>query len=255
MRTPFICGNWKMHLSPEPAAALARELAAKLGDCEGVEVGIAPPFVSLPSVAEAIARSPIRLFGQNCHWDKQGAFTGEVSAPMLRDVGCDGVIVGHSERRHFFGETDATVHARAKAALAAGLQTIICVGETLAQRESNQTLEVVGHQLRAAVSGFSPEQVAACVIAYEPVWAIGTGKIATPAQAQEVHAAIRGWLGDLAGASTASRVRIQYGGSVKGDNALEILQQPDIDGALVGGASLKGDDFVRIVAAAGQKAG
>jgi triosephosphate isomerase len=245
MRKPFICGNWKMNLPPKAAAAFARELAGKIGKVK-VQVAVAPTFVALQGVKSALAGSSIELYAQNCHWSEQGAFTGEVAPGMLEQVGCHGVIIGHSERRQFFGETDATVHDRTKAALSAGLSPIVCVGETLAEREASRTLEVVGRQIKA-LAGLD---LAKCVIAYEPVWAIGTGKVATSAQAQEVHAAIRGWLGDLAGKPAADTIRIQYGGSVKGDNAAELLAQPDIDGALVGGASLKADEFAKIVAAA-----
>jgi triosephosphate isomerase len=255
VRKPFICGNWKMHMLPDPAAAFVRALAAKIGRHEGVDVAVAPAFVALPAVHEALEGSSIGLFAQNCHWAEQGAFTGEVSAPMLKAVGCAGAIVGHSERRQHFGETDATVHARAKAVLAAGLQPIVCVGETLAEREQGQTLEVVGRQIRAVFGSFTSPQVARCVVAYEPVWAIGTGKVATAAQAQEVHAAIRGWLAEIAGAETAGTIRIQYGGSARPENAAEILRQPDVDGALVGGASLKVDEFAAIVALAGAAKG
>ena len=250
MRKVFICGNWKMHRTAGEAVSLARELRSKLNELSGVEVGIAPPFTALSAVRQALVGSHLRLAGQNCHWEKQGAFTGEVSAAMLADVGCDSVIVGHSERRQYFGETDETVNRRTKAALEARLTPIVCVGETLSEREGNRTLEVVERQVRAALAGFGGEDVEKLVLAYEPVWAIGTGKVATPAQAQEVHAAIRALVADLAGKASADKVRIQYGGSVKADNAAELLALPDVDGALVGGASLKADDFARIVSAA-----
>lgn len=250
MRKAFICGNWKMHKTTAEAVTLVRELRGKLNELSGVEVGIAPPFTALSAVKQALVGSHVRLTGQNCHWETQGAFTGEIGASMLADVGCDSVIVGHSERRQLFGETDESVNRRAKAALAAQLTPIVCVGETLSERESGRMLEVVQRQVRAALSGFSPAEVETVVLAYEPVWAIGTGKVATPAQAQEVHAAIRLLVTELAGKSAADRVRIQYGGSVKPDNAAELLSLPDVDGALVGGASLKADDFARIVAAA-----
>ncbi|GMU07937.1 MULTISPECIES: triose-phosphate isomerase [Corallococcus] len=251
-RRKIVAGNWKMNKTVPEALALVRELrgaVAALGD--KVEVAIAPPFVALQPLHIALEGAPLQLAAQNCHWESSGAFTGEVSAPMLAELGCAYVIVGHSERRQFFGETDATVNKRAKAVKAAGMTPIVCVGETLAERESNQTLTVVERQVRGALEGFSGADVATFVLAYEPVWAIGTGRTATTAQAQEVHAAIRGLLTRMYDEGTAERVRIQYGGSVKPDNAAELLGQPDVDGALVGGASLKAADFVAIVKAAG----
>ncbi|RKH73230.1 triose-phosphate isomerase [Corallococcus aberystwythensis] len=251
-RRKIVAGNWKMNKTVPEALALVRELrgaVAALGD--SVEVAIAPPFVALQPLHIALEGAPLQLAAQNCHWESSGAFTGEVSAPMLAELGCAYVIVGHSERRQFFGETDATVNKRAKAVKAAGMTPIVCVGETLAERESNQTLTVVERQVRGALEGFSGADVATFVMAYEPVWAIGTGRTATTAQAQEVHAAIRGLLTRMYDEGTSGRVRIQYGGSVKPDNAAELLGQPDVDGALVGGASLKAADFVAIVKAAG----
>jgi triosephosphate isomerase len=238
MRQQFICGNWKMHGTSAETTALIQALRAKLDEVTGVEVGIAPSFPMLAVARQSLAGSRIQLTGQNCHWEANGAFTGEVSASQLRDVGCGWVIVGHSERRQYFGETDITVNKRARAALTQGLLAIVCVGETLAEREAGQTLAVVERQMRVGLQGFSPAELLRLVIAYEPVWAIGTGKVATPAQAQEVHAAIRAWLVALGGRETADALRILYGGSVKGDNAVELL---------VGGASLKADDFARIV--------
>jgi triosephosphate isomerase len=237
-----------MHKTTAEAVALVRELRQRLNT--QVQVGIAPPFTALAPVKAALQGSPIQLFAQNCHAEKQGAFTGEVSAPMLAEVGCDGVILGHSERRQLFGETDDGVNKKLKAALEAQLHPIVCVGETLAERDANRTWEVVSRQLRGALAGISPEQIGRLTLAYEPVWAIGTGKVATTAQAQEVHGQIRGLLRELASAQAAESARIQYGGSVKPDNAAELLAQPDIDGALVGGASLKADDFARIIAGA-----
>ncbi|NRD62032.1 triose-phosphate isomerase [Corallococcus exiguus] len=251
-RRKIVAGNWKMNKTVPEALALVRELrgaVAAMGD--KVEVAIAPPFVALQPLHVALEGAPLQLAAQNCHWESSGAFTGEISAPMLAELGCAYVIVGHSERRQFFGETDATVNQRAKAVKAAGMTPIVCVGETLAERESNQTLTVVERQVRGALEGFSGADVATFVMAYEPVWAIGTGRTATTAQAQEVHAAIRGLLTRMYDEGTAERVRIQYGGSVKPDNAAELLGQPDVDGALVGGASLKAADFVAIVKAAG----
>ena len=246
-RKKFVCGNWKMHKTVAEAAALVRELRAGLGESAGaVQVAVAPPFTALSAVGEALRGSPIELSAQDVHWEPQGAFTGEVSAPMLAEVGCRHGIVGHSERRQLFGETDETVRRKTGALLAAGLRPIVCVGETLAEREAGKTLAVVDRQVRAGLAGLPAASLAAITVAYEPVWAIGTGRTATSAQAQEVHAAIRGILRELAG-SVADGIRIQYGGSVKPENARELMNQPDVDGALVGGASLKAADFVAIV--------
>ncbi|XXF75693.1 triose-phosphate isomerase [Myxococcaceae bacterium GXIMD 01537] len=250
-RRKVVAGNWKMNKTVPEALALVRELRGLVSSVDGVEVVVAPPFVALAAVAKELEGSNIRLAAQNCHWEASGAFTGEVSAPMLKDVGCTYVIVGHSERRQFFGETDETVNKRARAVLKAGLTPILCVGETLAEREANRTLEVVERQVAGALAGFSAAEVAGFVLAYEPVWAIGTGRTATSDQAQEVHAAIRQQLGRLYDGRTAGRVRIQYGGSVKPDNAAELMGKPDVDGALVGGASLKAADFAAIVRGAG----
>ena len=250
-RRKVVAGNWKMNKTVPEALALVRELrglVAPLGDT--VEVVVAPTFLALQPLHVALEGAPLQLAAQNCHWESAGAFTGEVSAPMLAELGCAYVIVGHSERRQLFGETDDMVNKRARAVRAAGMMPILCVGETLAEREANQTLEVVERQVRGALAGFEAKDVATFVLAYEPVWAIGTGRNATSAQAQEVHAAIRALLGRLYDGETAGRVRIQYGGSVKPDNAAELLGQPDVDGALVGGASLKAADFAAIVKAA-----
>src|ERR1700682_212689 len=247
-RRKFICGNWKMHKTSAEAVALARDLRRRLNT--QVQIAVAPPFTALSKVKEALVGSPIQLFAQNCHYEKQGAFTGEVSAPMLAEVGCEGVILGHSERRQYFGETDEGMNKKIKAALEAGLHPIVCVGETLQEREANRTWEVVSRQVRGALAGLASEQIGKLTLAYEPVWAIGTGKTATTGQAQEVHGQIRGLLREIAGAQPAEAVRIQYGGSVKPENAAELLSQQDIDGALVGGASLKVEDFARIVAGA-----
>lgn len=249
MRTPIIAGNWKMHLTRPEAAALVGQLRAAC-ETEAVEVVVCPAFPALSAVAEALKGSRIGLGAQNVHWEAQGAFTGEVSAAMLRDVGCRYAIIGHSERRQWFGETDAGVARRTAAALAAGLTPIVCIGETLAQRDANETLGVLDRQLAGGLSGLDGEARARMVLAYEPVWAIGTGRTATPAQAQEAHAHIRGWLRAQCGAAVAETVRIQYGGSVNAGNAAQLLQQPDVDGALVGGASLKVEAFAVIVKAA-----
>jgi triosephosphate isomerase len=246
-RRRFVCGNWKMHKTAAEAVALVRELAAGLGaDTAAVQVAVAPPFTALSRVAEASGGTPVELAAQDVHWEAQGAFTGEVSAAMLADAGCRHGIVGHSERRQYFCETDEWVRRKAAALLGAGVLPIVCVGETLAEREANRTLEVVDRQVRGALAGLSADQLGRITLAYEPVWAIGTGKTATTAQAQEVHAAIRKILRELGG-SVADAIRIQYGGSVKPENARELMSQPDVDGALVGGASLKAKDFLAIV--------
>ena len=245
-RQKFVCGNWKLHGTVAEATALVRELADGLGGDTRVQVAVAPVFTSLAAVKAALAGSPIQLAAQDVHWESQGAFTGEVSAPLLADVGVQQVIIGHSERRQFFGETDETVRKKVVAVLAAGLSPIVCVGELLAEREVGQTLAVVGRQVRGGLAGLPPGTLGAITLAYEPVWAIGTGKTATTAQAQEVHAAIRAILRELGGAA-ADSIRIQYGGSVKPENAAELMSQPDVDGALVGGASLKAKDFLAIV--------
>lgn len=246
-RTKFVCGNWKMHKTVAESVALVKELAAGLGEAAGkVQVAVAPPFTALHAVGQALRGTPIEVSGQDVFWEVQGAFTGEVSAPMLAEAGCRHGIVGHSERRQFFGETDETVRKKTLALLQAGLTPIVCVGEMLAEREAGRTLEVVDRQVRQGLAGLSAEQLGKITIAYEPVWAIGTGKTATTAQAQEVHAVIRKILRELGGA-VADAMRIQYGGSVKPDNARELMSQPDVDGALVGGASLKAPDFLAIV--------
>jgi len=246
-RTKFVCGNWKMHKTQAEARELVRALSPLVASLAGkVEVAVAPAFTALAAAAEALKGSAVELAAQDVHWEKQGAFTGAVSAAMLAEVGVRHVIVGHSERRQLFGETDESVKKKVGAVLAAGLRPIVCVGETLAERESGKTLEVVGRQLRGGLAGLPAESLAAVTVAYEPVWAIGTGKTASTAQAQEVHHALRAILRDLSGA-VADTIRIQYGGSVKPDNAAELMSQPDVDGALVGGASLKADDFIQIV--------
>jgi triosephosphate isomerase (TIM) len=247
-RRKFVCGNWKMHRTASEAVALVREIAAGLGDDGGgaVQVAVAPPFTALHAVAQALGGTPIELAAQDVHWEAQGAFTGEVSAAMLVDACCTHGIVGHSERRQMFGETDETVRRKVVALLGARVHPIVCVGETLAEREADRTLEVVDRQVRRGLGGLSPDQLGRVTVAYEPVWAIGTGMTATAEQAQEVHAAIRNILRDLGG-SVADEVRIQYGGSVKPGNAAELMSQADVDGALVGGASLAAKDFLGIV--------
>jgi triosephosphate isomerase len=249
MRTKIIAGNWKMNMTATQAAALVAGIRKELGDGAGpVEVVVCPPFTALKSAADALAGAKIALGAQNMHWESAGAYTGEVSAAMLKDLGVSHVILGHSERRTYFGETDATVNRKAKAALAAGLTPIICVGETLQERETNRMVQVVTTQVTGSLAGLGAD-LKKVVIAYEPVWAIGTGKTATSAQAQEVHALIRKVLTQLADAATALTVRIQYGGSMKADNAGELLSQPDIDGGLIGGAALKADSFAAIIKA------
>ncbi len=247
MRKPLIAGNWKMHKTPEEARAFASQLLEELKEEREVEVVVAPPFVSLLPVKEALGNGPIKLAAQNVHWEKEGAFTGEVSPLMLREAGCEYVIVGHSERRGYFGETDEVVNRKVKALLDVGLKPILCVGETLKEREEGKTFEVVEAQVKGGLKDLEAEGGKELVVAYEPVWAIGTGRTATPHQAQEVQAFIRGILKELFGEEVAREIRILYGGSVKPENITELMAEEDIDGALVGGASLKVDSFVKIV--------
>ncbi len=251
-RRCFIAGNWKMNKTVAESLALVRELRGAVSMVrDRVEVAIAPPFTALQAVSKALEDSNISLAAQNCHAADAGAFTGEVAASMLKEVGCDWVILGHSERRQFFGETDEGVNKKIAAVVKASMLPIICVGETLAEREGGKTIDVVSRQVKGCLAGYTAEQGAKFVIAYEPVWAIGTGKTATSKQAQEVHAHIRTLLKEQWGGVVADGIRIQYGGSVKADNAAELLGMPDIDGALVGGASLKVADFAAIVKAKG----
>jgi triosephosphate isomerase len=249
MRRPIIAGNWKMHLTLAEAAALVQQLKASC-DNGAVEVLVCPPFTALSSVAQILKGSRIGLGAQDLFWEPQGAFTGAISPLMLSDAGCRYVIIGHSERRTRFGETDETVAKKLAAALAQGLTPIVCVGETLSQREANQTWVVLTRQLDGALKAVPAADAQRIILAYEPVWAIGTGRNATPEQAQEAHAFIRQWLAKSFGADTAAALRIQYGGSVNAANAANLLQQPDVDGALVGGASLKADAFSSIVKSA-----
>ncbi|MFM9026031.1 MAG: triose-phosphate isomerase [Planctomycetaceae bacterium] len=250
-RRTIVAGNWKMNLDREQGRALAADVAARRDEAAAAELVLCPPAVYLEAVGGALAAatSDVGLGAQNAHDKSSGAFTGEVAPAMLADVGCRYVILGHSERRTLCGETDTAVNAKVKAALAAGLVPIVCVGETLAEREAGRTAAVVETQVTGSLAGHSPTDLERIVVAYEPVWAIGTGKVATPEQAQEVHAQIRRLLGRLASPAVADRIRIQYGGSVKPDNVADLASQPDIDGALVGGASLKADDFLAIAAA------
>ena len=252
-RRKIVAGNWKMNLDRAKAKELTAAVAARVAEADATELVLCPPAAYLETVSAtlAAAKSAVALGGQNMHDKASGAFTGEVAPGMLLDLGCRYVILGHSERRTLFGETDAIVNAKTKAALAAGLIPIVCVGETLEERESGRTSDVVATQVRGSLAGLPPADLEKTVVAYEPVWAIGTGKVATPQQAQEVHALIRGLLGTLSSPAVADKVRIQYGGSVKPDNAADLAIQPDIDGALVGGASLKADDFLGIAKAFG----
>ncbi|OJX81213.1 triose-phosphate isomerase [Magnetospirillum sp. 64-120] len=250
-RIPLIAGNWKMNGLVADATALAQGIAAKAkaAPALGCQLLICPPFPLLGVAATAVAGSPVAVGGQDCHAKVSGAHTGDTSASLLKDVGCSYVILGHSERRTDHAETDSQVKAKAEAALAAGLVAIVCIGETLAQRDAGQTIEVNTSQLRGSLpAGANAENT---VIAYEPVWAIGTGRVATPDQAQEVHAAIRAELIKLIGADEAGKMRILYGGSMKPDNAAQLIALPDVDGGLIGGASLKVDDFWAIAQAAG----
>jgi len=251
VRKPLIAGNWKMNMLRDTSIALIHQLLDKSKLSDKVEVAVCPPSVYLHDVGAALRGSHIALGAQNMYHTEEGAYTGEISGKMLKDLGCRYVILGHSERRQLMGETDAQVNQKVHAALKVGLVPIVCVGETLDQREAGQTTAVVRTQTEGSLAGLTSEQAAGIVLAYEPVWAIGTGKTATPAQAEEVHADIRALLTKLFGAETAQKIRIQYGGSVKADNAKELLSQPNIDGALVGGASLKADSFLPIIEAVG----
>lgn len=245
MRTPVIAGNWKMYKTARQAAETIRSLADLVKGVQGVEVVICPPFTALAAAVEAAKGSPVAIGAQDCYWEKEGAFTGQVAAPMIADLGCSHCIVGHSERRQFFGETDATVDKKIEAVLANGLNCIACVGETLAEREAGQTFAVLERQVRNGLTRHLTS--ARLVIAYEPVWAIGTGKTATPVQAQEAHAFIRQVVAEAASPAAAQAVRILYGGSVKPDNIAILMAQPDVDGGLVGGASLDAASFSKIV--------
>jgi len=246
-RTPLIAGNWKMYLTTARAVELAGAVAASCTGLSDREVMISPSFTALAAVAEAVAGSPVRVAGQNVAWEKEGAYTGEISPVMLQDAGVDMVILGHSERRHIFGEDDAMVNRRLLAALQFELTPILCVGETLDERESGNTFKVVEEQLGQGVKGVTAGQMKQVVVAYEPVWAIGTGKTATKEQAQEVHSFIRNVLAELYEKTLADEIRILYGGSVKPENVDSLMAQPDIDGALVGGAALKFESFDRII--------
>lgn len=254
MRTPIIAGNWKMYKTIAEAVTLAREIKEAVADIDSVEVVICPAFIALGAVEDVVVDSNVQLGAQNMHWEDQGAFTGEVSPLMLKGW-CDYVILGHSERREYFAETDEGVNKKVKAALAHHLKPIVCVGENLAQNEAGETNAFVGGQIKGAFAGLTAEQAAEVVVAYEPIWAIGTGKTADPASANSIIGmSIRGALAEMYGEAVAQQVRVQYGGSVKPDNVEAFMAQPDIDGALVGGASLKTDSFLALVKGAIPKA-
>jgi triosephosphate isomerase len=246
-RLPFIAGNWKMNKTVGEALGLVRELKAAISGVKGVEVAIAPPFTALYAIHKELEGSSIRLAAQNLYWEEKGAFTGEVSPLMLKEVGCYYVILGHSERRQLFGETDETVNRRIKAALIRDLKVIFCIGETLKEREDGKTFSVIERQVEGGLKGLGDKEMKNMVIAYEPIWAIGTGKTATPEQAEEVHRFIRERLGELYPEEISEETRIQYGGSVIPENIRGLMRQPNIDGALVGGASLKAESFSKIV--------
>jgi triosephosphate isomerase len=247
MRTPFIAGNWKMYKTVNEAVVYAKELRPLVKDVTGVEVVVAPPFTALHAVAESLRNTNVGVAAQDLHWEREGAFTGEVSAAMIAEAGAEYVIIGHSERRTLFGETDATVSRKVGAAVARGLTPLVCIGETLEERERNETLRVLDRQLKEGIGGLGAAQVAELVLAYEPVWAIGTGRTATAAQAQEAHQHIRSRLREWFGGDAAGHCHVIYGGSVRPDNIAELMREPDVDGALVGGASLDVQSFGEIV--------
>ena len=252
MRKPFVAGNWKMNTDSHSSVALAEAVAAGSSGFAGssVDVAVIPPFVYLQAVAKAVSSSHIGLGSQDIYFEQNGAFTGEISASMLKDIGCTYVLCGHSERRHVIGETDELVNKKIAAAIAGGLLPIFCVGELIEQRKAEKTTEVITQQIEAGLAGLSTEKVSAVTIAYEPVWAIGTGLTATSEQAQEVHCFVRQLLAKMYSEQLSQEIRIQYGGSVKPGNAAELMAQEDVDGLLVGGASLKADDFLEIIQAA-----
>jgi triosephosphate isomerase len=247
MRHPFIAGNWKMFKTVHEAVVYVKEFRSLVKDVEDVEIVVAPTFTAVHACAEAARNSRVGIAAQNLHWEREGAFTGEISGPMIKEAGAEYVIIGHSERRTLFGETDETVNRKVRAAIAANLIPIVCIGETLAEREAGATMSVLDRQIKAGFDAITGEQVGALVIAYEPVWAIGTGRTATAAQAQEAHAHIRQRLRQWFGGAAADECHVIYGGSVKPDNTKELVGQPDVDGALVGGASLDIKSFFEIV--------
>jgi len=246
MRVPLVVGNWKMHGTVAEARELARSIREGLKRPRGVEVAVCPPFTALAAVSEVLAGSPVGLGAQNCHWEERGAFTGEISPAMLTELGCRLVLLGHSERRHVFHETDEEISRKVGAALRHGLRPLLCVGETAEERRQGLTFNVVEGQLRAGWAGLGHDEIGGCLLAYEPVWAIGTGVNATPGQAAEVHGYLRGLVSELASKDAAQSLRILYGGSVKPDNAASFTAEPDVDGVLVGGASLQAPGFITI---------
>jgi triosephosphate isomerase (TIM) len=254
MRTPFIAGNWKMFKTVHETTVFTKELRSVLKDVTGVEIVVAPPFTSVHAAAEALRNSNIAVAAQNLYWEREGAFTGEVSAAMIKDAGAEFVIIGHSERRRLFGETDAMVNRKTIAAIGAGLTPIVCVGETLEERERNDTLAVLDRQIKHGLDSVTGGQIADLVVAYEPVWAIGTGRNATAAQAEEAHQHIRQRLKQWFGGDAAAACHVIYGGSVKPDNIAQLIAEPDVDGALVGGASLEIKSFADIVTRSRQAA-
>ncbi len=247
MRTPFLAANWKMFKTVQEAVLYAKEFRGLVKDASNIDIVLAPPFTALHAVAEACRNTPVAVAGQNLYWEREGAFTGEISAGMLKEAGAEYVIIGHSERRRLFHETDETVNRKTVAALNAELGPIVCIGETLDERERGETLPVLDRQVKAGLDGLTSEQIAELVIAYEPVWAIGTGRNATPDQAGEAHAHIRSRLRQWFGGDAAERCRVIYGGSVKPDNIGALAALPDVDGALVGGASLDPRAFLQII--------
>jgi triosephosphate isomerase (TIM) len=246
-RTPFVAANWKMYKTVHETVAFIKELRSVAKDVHDVEIVVAPPFTSLRAAVEAAHASTIGIAGQNLHWEREGAFTGEVSAAMLKEAGAEYVIIGHSERRRLFGETDQTVNRKLTSALGSQLTAIVCIGETLEERDANDTLNVLDRQIKQGLDGLSADQISGLVIAYEPVWAIGTGRNATPAQANEAHAHIRSRLRQWFGGHAADQCHVIYGGSVKPENIRELAALPDVDGALVGGASLDLRSFFEII--------
>ncbi len=247
MRRPLIAGNWKMNNNCAQSVELVTQLMKMVSDSSGVDIVVAPPYTALSSVATLLKGSSLGLAAQNIFWEEAGAFTGEIGPGMLTDVGCTHVIIGHSERRQYFNETDDTVNKRLKAALRTSLIPIVCIGETLAEREERKTLSVIEQQVTEGLRGVTPNEMERTIIAYEPVWAIGTGKTASPQQAQEVHHFIRELIEKIYSKQIAEQVRILYGGSVKPENSNSLMEQEDIDGALVGGASLKAESFAGII--------
>ena len=246
-RKVVIAGNWKMNKTGAEGKAFVQEFIPKVAGIDSVEIVVCPAFTALDAVVRAAAGTNVKVGAQNVHWAESGAFTGEISAAMLKETGVEYVIIGHSERRQYFGETDETVNKRLKAALNAGLIPMVCIGELLEEREGGKTEEVIDTQVRGGFAGISAEAMEKIIVAYEPVWAIGTGKTATPEMAEETHAYVRSVLADMFGSETAGKVRIQYGGSMKGSNAAELVAQEDIDGGLVGGASLEPDAFAELI--------